>query len=181
MPLIVTWKQFCYEIFVIKFRFKHGIQTCFRWDINTRWKFHRFLELIFRNSQHTTNAFHLYTSPWWLSWKSLLNLKKSAGVLAKANYIFTKFPNRCTNAYPSFHKPNGIWWLLRMEETPSLYLFYQLIAACQLHLALIKNEAIESFIKHSSCDCSRALLKSMKHCCLRDVSLTSFLKKFFFF
>lgn len=143
--------------------------------------YYRFLELIFRNSQHTTNAFHLYTPPWWLSWKSLLNLKKSAGVLAKANYIFTKFPNRCTNAYPSFHKPNGIWWLLRMEETPSQYLFYQLIATCQLHLALIKNEAIESFIKHSSCDCSRALLKSMKHCCLRDVSLTSFLKKLFFF
>ena len=109
-----------------------------------------------------------------------LEPKKSAGVLAKANYIFTTFPSRCTNAYPSFHKPNEIWWLLRMEETPSQYLFYQLIAACQLHLALVKNEAIESFIKHSSCDCSRALLKSMKHCCLRDVSLTSFLKKIFF-
>ena len=48
-------------------------------------------------------------------------------------------------------------------------LFYQLIDFCKLHVALINKREKLKFIEHSIVDCSRALLKLMKHSFLKDV------------
>ena len=47
-------------------------------------------------------------------------------------------------ACSSFLKMNGRWWLQKMGESPSLYLFQKLSDVCKLHLLLIK-------IKTKSC------------------------------